>query len=120
MLKTGAGTEYIVVTSIARQSVIIKCTMKRSVLTGNYEYYYAAGLAAKLVNLAVDDHIRPIELQELLLKEQEHLKSEDESANYLFQIILNFKPGKEYDGQMKELLLAGKMEQNLWMVTPPA
>mgnify|MGYP000019504385 CR=1 FL=1 len=36
------------VTSIARQSVIIKCNMQKSVLTGNYEFYYAAGLIAKL------------------------------------------------------------------------
>ena len=36
------------VTSIARQSVIIKCNMQKSVLTGNYEFYYAAGLVTKL------------------------------------------------------------------------
>ena len=28
------------VTSIARQSVIIKCNMQRAFLLGNYEYYY--------------------------------------------------------------------------------
>ena len=34
------------VPSIARQSVIIKCNMQKSILTGNYEFYYAAGLIA--------------------------------------------------------------------------
>ena len=37
------------VPSIARQSVIIKCNMQKSILTGNYEFYYAAGLLAYLV-----------------------------------------------------------------------
>ena len=36
-------------TSIARQSIILKCTMQKSVLLGNYEFYYAAGLLAYLV-----------------------------------------------------------------------
>ena len=41
------------VTSIARQSVIIKCNMQKSVLTGNYEFYYAAGLIAKLSGVEI-------------------------------------------------------------------
>ena len=36
------------VPSIARQSVIIKCNMQKSILTGNYEFYYAAGIIANL------------------------------------------------------------------------
>lgn len=50
------------VTSIARQSVIIKCNMQKSVLTGNYEFYYAAGLIAKLSGVEISDDIKPIEL----------------------------------------------------------
>ena len=48
------------VTSIARQSVIIKCNMQKSVLTGNYEFYYAAGLIAKLSGVEISDDIKPI------------------------------------------------------------
>ena len=47
------------VTSIARQSVIIKCNMQKSVLTGNYEFYYAAGLIAKLSGVEISDDIKP-------------------------------------------------------------
>ena len=36
------------VPSIARQSVIIKCNMQASVLLGNYEFYYLAGLMKKI------------------------------------------------------------------------
>ena len=32
------------VPSIARQSVILKCNMQKSVMLGNYEFFYAAGL----------------------------------------------------------------------------
>ena len=36
------------VPSIARQSVIIKCNQQTSVLLGNYEFYYLAGLIKSL------------------------------------------------------------------------
>ena len=29
------------VSSIARQSIVIKCKLKESILLGNYEFYYA-------------------------------------------------------------------------------
>ena len=94
------------VTSIARQSVIIKCNMQKSVLTGNYEFYYAAGLIAKLSGVEISDDIKPIELGVLLQQEK-----------YLFSMLKDYKPTDEYDEQMKELLLWGKGEQYLWTVT---
>jgi|UniRef100_UPI003FEE0CC7 putative imidazole glycerol phosphate synthase subunit hisF len=107
------------VTSIARQSVIIKCNMKKSVLTGNYEFYYAAGLVSKLSGISIDDEIHPAELLELLTKEIPGLTPSDEKEAYLFQMILNYRPSEEWDEQMKELLLWGKSEQYLWTVTLP-
>ena len=53
------------VTSIARQSVIIKCNMQKSILTGNYDFYYAAGLVAKLSGIGFSEDIRPVELANL-------------------------------------------------------
>lgn len=107
------------VTSIARQSVIIKCNMKKSVLTGNYEFYYASGLVSKLSGISIDDEIHPTELLELLTKEIPGLTPSDEKEAYLFQMILNYRPSEEWDEQMKELLLWGKSEQYLWTVTLP-
>lgn len=105
--------------SIARQSVIIKCNMQKSILTGNYEFYYASGLLAKLSDVTVDDEIRPGELAELMKKETEFLKRKDEREAYLVDLIRGYKPEEVYDLQMKELLLMGKHENNLWNVTSP-
>ena len=41
------------ITSIARQSIIIKCNGQQAVLLGNYELYYAAGLMKKLFDPCV-------------------------------------------------------------------
>ena len=105
------------VTSIARQSVIIKCNMQKSVLTGNYEFYYAAGLIAKLFGVEISDDIKPIELGKLLHQEIEKTEPKDEQEKYLFSMLKDYKPTDEYDEQMKELLLGGKGEQYLWTVT---
>ena len=104
------------VTSIARQSVIIKCNMQASVLTGNYEFYYAAGLAAKLCGIEVADDILPGELKELLTEKLSGCTPGDEREAYLFQMLADYKQGEEYDAQMKELLLCGREEKNLWLV----
>ena len=96
------------VTSIARQSVIIKCNMQKSVLTGNYEFYYAAGLIAKLSGVEISDDIKPIELGVLLHQEIEKTEPKDEQEKYLFSMLKDYKPTDEYDEQMKELLLWGK------------
>lgn len=104
------------VTSIARQSVIIKCNMQKSILTGNYEFYYAAGLVSRLSGVEIPEDIHPEELLTLLTEQMEGLAPKDEKERYLFQMIQDYRPGEEYDGQMKELLLWGKREEHLWMM----
>ena len=54
------------VTSIARQSVILKCNMQKAVMLGNYEFYYGAGVAGKIGGFEIPDDIKPLELRELL------------------------------------------------------
>lgn len=105
------------VTSIARQSVIIKCNMQKSVITGNYEYYYAAGLLSKLSGVEIPEDIRPEELLTLLAEKLEGLPPKDEKESYLFQMLKDYRPREEYDEQMKELFLWGKREERLWIVT---
>lgn len=107
------------VTSIARQSVIIKCNMQKSVLTGNYEFYYAAGLIAKLFGVEISDDIKPVELGTLLHEAIKKTEPKDEQEKYMFSMLKDYKPTDEYDEQMKELLLRGKGEQYLWTVTVP-
>lgn len=108
------------VTSIARQSVIIKCNMQKSVLTGNYEFYYAAGLAVKLTGLEVSEDSRPEELFDFLTEKLPQLTAKDGKEAYLFQLVLGYRPFEEYDEQMKELFLMGKEEKYLWTVTIPS
>ena len=108
------------VTSIARQSVIIKCNTQKSELTGNYEFYYAAGLVSKVSGVEISDEIKPEELFTLLTEQIPQLAAKDEKEEYLFQMLTDYRPTEEYDEQMKELLLWGKEEKYLWTVTIPS
>lgn len=107
------------VTSIARQSVIIKCNMQKSVLTGNYEYYYAAGLLTKLYGTNIPDDISPLELEKLVSENLKGVSPRDEKEQWLLQMLSDYKPSGEYDEQMKELLMWGKGEEYLWSVALP-
>ena len=49
------------VTSIARQSVILKCNMQKAVMLGNYEFYYGAGVAGKIGGFEIPDDIKPLD-----------------------------------------------------------
>lgn len=104
------------ITSIARQSLIIKCNMQCSILLGNYEFYYAAGLFSKLFGVEVPEDGKPEEIMEILLDKIPQINAENEQEKYLLALVKAYKPGEEYDEQMKELLLCGKQEQNLWQV----
>ena len=42
---------------VARQSVILKCNMQASVMIGNYEFYYGAGLFCKLQGITAEEEI---------------------------------------------------------------
>lgn len=104
------------VTSIARQSIMIKCNMQASVLLGNYEFYYAAGLFCKICGLSVDTDILPQELAEFIKPKLKNFSSEDAREQHLVKMLLNYEVLEEYDEQMKELLEWGLGEINLWQV----
>ena len=104
-------------TSIARQSVIIKCNMQRAYILGNYEFYYAAGLASKLHDFEVPDDVQPEELAKLLESALDSIVTEGEQDTYLVFILKQYTPENRYDEQMKELLLWGKKETCLWQVS---
>lgn len=104
------------VTSIARQSVIIKCNQQTSVLLGNYEFYYLAGLLKKLYQLDLDEDMQPSELYD---KIQEHLKElspANEQEAYLIKLVSVFRPDEKLDEQMKELFRWGANEDKMWQV----
>ena len=104
------------VPSIARQSVIIKCNMQSSVLLGNYEFYYLAGLMKKIFNLDLQEDMQPIELLEGIQLKLDVLSPSNLQETHLIQMVRNFKPDKYVDEQMKELFRWGATEEKLWKV----
>ena len=104
------------VTSIARQSVILKCNMQKSVLLGNYEFYYIAGLLKKLFNVSADADMEPEALSEYLLSVVDTLSPKDEKEAYLIKMVKGYEPLPEHDEQMKELFAWGEQEPDLLQV----
>ena len=82
------------VTSIARQSVILKCNMQKSVLLGNYEFYYIAGLLKKLFNVSADADMEPEALSEYLLSVVDTLSPKDEKKKYIQVYKANYSGNK--------------------------
>ena len=104
-------------TSIARQSVIIKCNMGCAYILGNYEFYYAAGVAAKLCGFEIPEDILPEDLAALLADKLSGGKPEGAQAAHLVSILKEYTPEIRYDEQMKELLIWGKTEKCLWQLS---
>lgn len=104
-------------TSIARQSVILKCNMQKSVLLGNYEFYYVGGLLKKLYGLETSEDMQPLELSEYILGQIGGLSPQNEKEAYLLKIVEAYEPLEAYDDQMKELFRWGASEPDLWSVT---
>lgn len=104
------------VTSIVRQSILIKCNMQASVLVGNYELYYLAGLMKKLFNVPVNAQMKPEELYETIQENLESLQPKDEKEEYLIKLVSVYKVLEDYDEQMTELFQMGENEDHLWQV----
>lgn len=104
------------VTSIARQSVIIKCNLQKSVMLGNYEFYYAAGLMQKLFGLEITAEQAPQEVSDVILAQADSLSPKDEKEEYLITMLKRYEPGEEMDAQMQELFAWGQQEPDLWQV----
>ncbi|MFV0466078.1 MAG: DUF3837 family protein [Lachnospiraceae bacterium] len=109
--------------SITRQAIIIKCKLKTSVMIGNYEFYYAAGLFLNLSQGAQPDSIStPSELAAWIrpilhqMTDQEGVT--EDSMKYLMVLLQKYEPSKSYDDQMKELFNMGLNEERPWEVQP--
>lgn len=104
------------VPSIARQSVIIKCNQQTSVLLGNYEFYYLAGLMKKVFELELNEEMQPQEMLAEIQTNLENLSPKDEKESYLIKLVSIFKPDEKLDDQMKELFRWGATEEQMWQV----
>ncbi len=99
---------------IARQSVVIKCNLNASIMTGNYEFYYASGLLYHLKGMTVDEIPEPEKLLGQVLELIEDFAPADEREGHLVHMLRFYKPTEEFDGQMKELFVLGMTEKNMW------
>ena len=104
------------VTSIARQSVILKCLRKKSVMLGNYEFYYAAGLLNNLYQIGCTKDMKPLELFEYISPKLAMLTPDNGEEEFLIQMLTTYEPYEDYDEQMVELFEWGENEQNKWQV----
>lgn len=104
------------ITSIARQSIIIKCNGQQAVLLGNYELYYAAGLMKKLFDLPLSEDQTPQELMDIILPAIDTLNPKDARETHLLNMLRTYLPLEQYDDQMKELFHWGANEQDLWIM----
>ena len=102
------------VPSIARQSVIIKCNQQASVLLGNYEFFYLAGLMKKLYDLDINEEMPPFELLEGVQSKLDTLTPSTPQEEHLIKMARNFKPDEKVDEQMQELFRWGATEEHLW------
>ena len=105
------------VTSIARQSVILKCLRQKSVLVGNYEFYYLSGLMKKLYQLDLHEDLKPQEMSGIILQALPGLKPANEQEQYLLRLVSIYEPLEQADDQMRELFRWGEQEPDLWQVS---
>jgi len=104
------------VISIARQSVIIKCNQQASVLLGNYEFYYLAGLMNKVFELDLNEDMQPQQMLDIIHANLDGLLPNDEKEAYLIKLVSVFKVEDKYDDQMRELFRWGTNEEKMWQV----
>lgn len=104
------------VPSIARQSVIIKCNQQTSVLLGNYEFYYVAGLTKKLFGFDLSENLEPNAMLEQIHSQKSKANPSNDQETYLLKLVENYKPLEDYNEQTKELFRWGATEEYLWQV----
>ncbi len=105
--------------SIARQSVIIKSNLNASIMTGNYEFYYAAGLLYHLKGIETETVLEPLQLLEAVHGLIADFGTEDTRERHLVHMLKYYKPVADFDDQMKELFLLGNREQFMWQELAP-
>ena len=105
------------VTSIARQAVIIKSGTGNSILLGNYECAYALGLLSKAASIEEDDSYLDMRLwHETVMERLDGFASEDERLMEVIRIVKAYEPEEKVDDQMRELYHMGFTEHRMWQM----
>ncbi len=104
---------------LPEMSVDKKLKRDMSVIVGNYEYYYAAGIFSKryAAESGFPEDIGDIKPKELMTITRESLAKlgyvtsvdeESEDANYLFYLMGRYEPDDLYDEKMPILFNRGR------------
>ncbi len=104
------------VPSIVRQSVILKCLRQKSALLGNYEYYYAAGLFARLSGAQIPSGLAPKDLAAALAEGLPGYAPEDPREIHLKKKLAEFHPDDKKEAVMDDLFRQGLQETHVWQV----
>lgn len=98
---------------LAKQSVHIKCKIKASIMMGNYEFYYAAGVLCARTGRTPEQTLQPKELHAWIQPLLDTYEPKNEQEAYLVKLLKEYKVSDEYDEQMAELLRMGLAEKQL-------
>ncbi len=105
------------VTSIARQSVIIKSKTGNSILLGNYECGYCLGLFSKAAGIPEDDSYQDmVSWHEQVMSQMEGFTSEDKQLMEILRITREYEPTSFVDDQVRELYHMGLSENRMWQM----
>ncbi len=105
------------VTSIARQSVIIKSQTGNSILLGNYECGYALGLLSKAAGIEENENFEDMrQWHEHVMAQMDEFESSDERMAEVFRITKNYEPDPLVDEQVRELYRMGYDERRMWQM----
>lgn len=103
------------VTSLARQAVIIKSGNDTSILTGNYELAYALGFLANQMEIPIPEDGEVLrDLQEKILEEAQKKAFEDEKMKRLLRMVRLYNSDSVWNEQVQELLHMGFAEKCPW------
>ena len=105
------------VTSIARQAVIIKSQDSTSGVLGGYEACYCLGLIAKMLQLPENDGYTQLEEWcESIMSVADGYTSEDKQIMEVIRMMRAYEPTGEVDDQMRELYRMGIQESRMWQL----
>lgn len=97
---------------VTEMSVDKKIRRRMSVLVGNYEFYYAAGLAKPILKADIDGSEKPSDLEKIIRACPEADDTlpdgpEVSERRYLMYLIARYDTDEDYDESMKALFLQG-------------
>lgn len=92
---------------LAKQSVQTKIKLKSATMLGNYEFYYAAGILNRELQLGAEATLTPRELYDYLRSRTDGKEYENSTVTHLIKMIYFYMPEDTYDEQMQELFVWG-------------